>query len=45
MNKVDIKYFNRDFEQTKKELINYTKAYYPTTFKDFSPASPGMLFI
>lgn len=45
MDKVSVKYFNRDFEQTKKELINYTKAYYPTTFKDFSPASPGMLFI
>lgn len=45
MNTPDIKYFNRDFEQSKRALINYIKAYYPTTFKDFSPASPGMIFI
>jgi hypothetical protein len=43
--KRDIKYLNRDFNDFRDALINYTKTYFPTTYNDFSPASPGMLFM
>ena len=41
----DIKYLNRDFSDFRDALINYTKTYFPTTYNDFSPSSPGMLFM
>ncbi len=41
----DIRYINRDFSQLKDALINFAKVYYPNTYKDFSPAAPGMMFI
>ena len=41
----DIRYLNRDFAQFRDALISFTKTYYPNTYKDFSPASPGMLFM
>ena len=41
--KKDIKYLNRDFNSFKTSLIDYTKTYFPTTYNDFSPASPGMM--
>ena len=41
----DIKYLNRDFSDFREALINYTKTYFPTTYNDFSPSSPGMLFM
>lgn len=41
----NIKYLNRDFQSTKKSLIDFAKTYYPNTYSDFNPASPGMLFI
>jgi len=41
----NIKYINKDFSEYRASLIDYTKTYYPTTYNDFSPASPGMLFI
>ena len=44
-NSKDIRYLNRDFSQLKDALINFTKTYYPNTYKDFSPAAPGMMFI
>ena len=43
--KRDIKYLNRDFSNFKSQLINFSKRYFPDTFSDFSPASPGMIFI
>lgn len=43
--KRDIKYLNRDFSDLRETLINFTKTYYPTTYNDFSPTSPGMLFM
>jgi len=43
--KRDIKYLNRDFSDLRETLINFTRTYYPTTYNDFSPASPGMLFM
>lgn len=39
----DIKYLNRDFNSFKTALIDYTKTYFPTTYNDFSPSSPGMM--
>ena len=41
----DIKYINRDFSDFRQHLIEYTKTYFPNTYNDFSPASPGMLFM
>ena len=43
--KKDIKYLNRDFSSFKASLIEYSKTYFPRTYKDFSDASPGMMFI
>lgn len=43
--KKDIKYLNKDFGTLKNSLINYSKTYFPKTYKDFSDASPGMMFI
>jgi hypothetical protein len=44
-NSKDIRYINRDFSQLREALINFAKVYYPNTYKDFSPAAPGMMFI
>ena len=41
----DIKYINRDFNDFRQSLINYSKTYFPTTYNDFSPTSPGMMFM
>jgi hypothetical protein len=43
--KRDIKYINRDFSELRDNLINFTQTYFPTTYNDFSQASPGMLFM
>jgi len=41
----DIKYINRDFSNLRQRLIEFTQTYFPNTYNDFTPASPGMLFI
>ena len=41
----DIKYFNRDFVGLKNLLIDFSKTYFPDTYNDFSPSSPGMMFM
>ena len=41
----DIKYVNRDFGDFRSQLIEYTKNYFPDSYNDFSPSSPGMMFI
>ena len=41
----DIKYLNRDFGDFKDQLIEYAKNYFPDTYNDFSPTSPGTMFI
>ena len=41
----DIKYINKDFSQFRNQLINYSKTYFPTTYTDFTPTSPGMMFM
>ena len=44
-NSKEIRYLNRDFSQLRESLINFSKTYYPNTYKDFSAASPGMMFM
>ena len=44
-NTKDVRYLNRDFTQLRDSLISFTKTYFPNTYKDFSPSSPGMMFI
>lgn len=41
----DIRYLNKDFATFKEALIEYAKAYYPTSYNDFSTSSPGTMFI
>jgi hypothetical protein len=41
----DIKYFNRDFAGLKNLLVDFSKTYFPNTYNDFSPSSPGMMFM
>lgn len=41
----DIQYLNRDFGTLKAQLLNYAQTYFPKTYKDFSDASPGNMFI
>jgi len=41
----NIKYINKDFGEYRASLIDYAKTYFPTTYNDFSPASPGMMFM
>jgi len=41
----DIKYVNRDFGDFRNQLIEYAKNYFPDSYNDFSPTSPGMMFI
>lgn len=43
--KRDIKYIDRDFTSLKNSLIDYTKTYFPNTYNDFTPSSPGMMFM
>ena len=41
----DIKYINRDFGDLKEQLVEFAKNYFPDAYNDFSPTSPGMMFI
>ena len=43
--KKDVSYINKDFGQFRKNLIDFTKQYFPTTYTDFGTESPGMIFI
>lgn len=45
MENKDIKYINKDFSSFKEALIDYAKTYFPNTYNDFSPTSPGTMFI
>ena len=40
-----ISYINKDFNELRSSLIDYTKTYFPDTYNDFSATSPGMLFM
>ena len=41
----DINYLNKDFTSLKNRLIQYAKAYYPNSYRDFNDTSPGMMLI
>ena len=41
----DIRYINRDFSEFRQRLIEYSRTYFPQTYNDFSPTSPGMMFM
>ena len=41
----DISYLSKDFNDIRAQLINYSQTYFPNSYTDFSPASPGMMFI
>ncbi len=41
----NITYINKDFNELRANLINYARTYFPTTYNDFSPSSPGMMFM
>ena len=41
----NIKYVNKDFTDLRSQLIDFAKNYFPNTYNDFSPTSPGMMFI
>jgi len=41
----NIKYLNKDFATINQQLIEYAKTYYPNTYTDFTPTSPGMMFM
>ena len=43
--KKDVSYLGKDFGQFRKNLIEFTKQYFPTSYTDFNESSPGMLFI
>ena len=41
----NINYTSKDFSTIKADLIEYTKSYFPDTYKDFYETSPGMMLI
>ena len=41
----NINYTSKDFSTIKANLIEYTKSYFPDTYKDFNETSPGMMLI
>lgn len=43
--KRDIRYVDKDFNQFRNSLIQYTKTYFPNTYNDFTDTSTGMLFM
>jgi hypothetical protein len=43
--KRDISYLNKEFNDFRQQLIEFSKVYFPTTYNDFTPSSPGVMFI
>ena len=41
----DVSLVGKDFGQLRKNLIEFSKNYFPNTFNDFNESSPGMMFI
>ena len=41
----DIKYYDKDFNTLKQDLINYARTYFQNSYIDFSPSAPGNMFI
>jgi hypothetical protein len=43
--KKDISYLGKDFNQFRKNLIDFAQQYFPTTYTDFNQSAPGSLFL
>ena len=43
--KKDVSLIGRDFGDIRKNLIDFTKNYFPNTYNDFNESSPGMMFM
>ena len=41
----DVSLIGRDFGEIRKNLIDFTKNYFPNTYNDFNESSPGMMFM
>ncbi len=41
----NINYITKDFNEYRSQLINYSQVYFPQVYTDFTPSSPGMMFI
>ena len=41
----DIKYLNKNFDEFRSQLLNFAQTYFPTTYTDFTPSSPGVMFM
>jgi hypothetical protein len=41
----NVSYTNKDFSNLKDTLINYTKSYFPDSYRDFNETSPGMMLL
>ena len=44
-NAKDVSYLGKDYNQFRKNLIEFAKQYFPETYTDFNEASPGSLFL
>lgn len=42
---IKIKYTDKNFSNLRNQLVELTKNYFPDTYNDFSPTSPGMMFM
>jgi hypothetical protein len=42
---IDIKYINKDFSEFKNTLTEFAKTYFPSTYANFTPSSPGTMFL
>lgn len=45
MGKKEVRYLGRDFANLREGLINFTKVYFPMTYKNFNESSVGLMFI
>jgi hypothetical protein len=45
LKETNVNYTSKDFSTIKADLIEYTKSYFPDTYKDFNETSPGMMLI
>jgi len=43
--KKEINYLGKDFGQFRKNLIDFTRQYFPNEYNDFNESSPGMMFM
>lgn len=41
----NIRYNGKDFDDLRSQLIEFSKNYFPDSYTDFSPTSPGMMFM